>query len=230
MILHEDTLIRKYDRFIREIVNTSVAKLDWDKLETRKMMFNEKIKELFKFDNSDSWSFLTASLDVIGDSQFAIICFINGKIGNGKTFNTGERYLRLYGVLSAVYINFRAISTIAELVKTKDSSLEMAFKNLDISFLRNSISAHPVNFEIDKSTTNYKVARYSIEDTDKIVIIDSMNNSKEYDILSALMDYQEFAERTLEKIIKKLIRNRYSSSIEKETELLEELDKIKNHS
>jgi len=225
-MIHEETLIRKYDRFIREIVNNSVATIDWDKLETREMMFNVKIQELFKFDNPMSWSFLTASLDVIGDSQYAIVSFINEKIGNGNTFNTGERYLRLYGVLSAVYIHFRAISTIAELVKVKDYLLEKSFKKLDISFLRNAISAHPVNYEINGEKTNYKIARYSVEDTNKIIIIDSQNNSTQYDIQEALNTYLIFAEKALNTSIKKLIRNRFGNSKDNENELLDKLKVI----
>jgi len=124
LINYETTLIRKYENFIREIINSSVRRIDWEKLESQQKMFVDKMKELFKLQNCHSWSFLTSSLDTLGDSHFAIVSFLNNNISNGKSFNTGEHYLRLYGVLSSVYIHFRAISVLADLTKVKTVNLE----------------------------------------------------------------------------------------------------------
>jgi len=106
MIEYEKTLIRKYENFIREIIDSSVRGIDFDKLDESNKMFVDKIKELFLFENDKSWSFLISSLDTLGDSQFSIVSFLNHKIDNKSVFNTGEKYLRLYGVLSAIYIHY----------------------------------------------------------------------------------------------------------------------------
>ncbi|WP_147677991.1 hypothetical protein [Algibacter pacificus] len=227
MIEYENTLIRKYENFIREIVNSSVNRIDWDKLESQQKMFVDKMKELFKFQDSYSWSFLTSSLDTLGDSHFAIVSFLNSNIENGKNFNTGERYLRLYGVLSSVYIHFRAISTLADLIKAKTSKLEQEFKSLDISFLRNAISAHPVNFDLNGDKMNFKIARYSLNDSGSLDVINKQNQFKTYDLHKSLDAYIDFSERTLEMIIKKMIQNRYDSSAHKREELISKLEKIK---
>lgn len=227
MIQYENTLIRKYENFIREIVNSSVHRINWDKIESQQKLFVDKMKELFKFENSESWSFLTSSLDTLGDSHFAIVSFLNSNIENGKHFNIGERYLRLYGVLSSVYIHFRSISTLADLIKTRTIELEQEFKSLDISFLRNAISAHPVNFELNGDKTNFKIARYSLNDFGSLDVISKKNKFKTYDLYKSLNTYIEFSERTLENIIKKMIQNRYDSSVLKREELLNELEKIK---
>jgi len=190
-------------------------------------MFADKMKELFKFQNIESWSFLTSSLDTLGDSHFAIVSFLNNNIENGKKFNKGERYLRLYGVLSSVYIHFRAISTLSGLVKTKTSKLEQEFKSLDISFLRNAISAHPVNFELNGNKTNFTIARYSLNDSDTIDVIDQQNEFKTYDLHKSLNTYIEFSERKLENVIQKMIQNRFDSSALKREELMNKFEKIK---
>jgi hypothetical protein len=208
-------------------VNSSVNRINWDKLESQQKMFVDKMKDLFKFENSESWSFLTSSLNTLGDSHFAIVSFLNSNIENGKRFNTGERYLRLYGVLSSVYIHFRAISTLADLIKTKTTELEQEFKSLDISFLRNAISAHPVNFELNGDKTNFKIARYSLNDSGSLDVISKQNEFKNYDLHKSLNVYIEFSERTLENIIKKMIQNRYGSSVLKIEELMNKLEKIK---
>jgi hypothetical protein len=227
LIEFENTLVRKYESFIREIINSSVRRIHWDKLESQQKMFVDKIKELFKFQNSDSWSFLTSSLDTLGDSHFAIISFLNYNIDNGSTFNTGEKYLRLYGVLSSVYIHFRSVSTLADLVKVKTSDTELEFKKLDISFLRNAISAHPVNFDLNGSKTSYKVARYSVNDQGELDVVDAKNQITTYDLHKSLNDYIEFSEKILEQVARKLIENRYASALKKKEELFIQIEELK---
>lgn len=227
VIEFEKTKIRSYENFIREIIDTSVRRLNWDKLDKENKMFTDKIKELFKFDSSECWSFLTSSLDTLGDSTFAITSFLNHKLGNETKFDTGEQYLRLYGVLSSVYIHFRAISTLADLVKIKTNDLEKKFKDSDISFLRNVISAHPVNFDDNGRKKNFKIARYSLNDTGKLEIVSMKNEFTSYDLFNSINQYLKFAEETLEKIATKLIKNRYKSSKEKLEEYINNLEKIK---
>ncbi|MCB0801944.1 MAG: hypothetical protein KDB74_02500 [Flavobacteriales bacterium] len=190
-------------------------------------MFVDKMKELFKFQSSESWSFLTSSLNTLGDSHFAIVSFLNNNIENGKAFNTGEKYLRLYGVLSSVYIHFRAISTLADLAKTKTNELEDKFKNLKINFLRNAISAHPVNFKLNESIANFKVVRYSVNDHGLLEIVNMKNEFKSYDLNKSIIEYIEFSENTLEAVIRKIIENRYDSSSVKRPKLIQELEEFK---
>lgn len=227
MIEYENTLIRKYENFIRNIVNSSVLGIDFDKLDENNKMFVDKTKELLKFENNKSWSFLVSSLDTLGDSQFAIISFLNHKIDNHKIFNTGEKYLRLYGILSAIYIHYRAIATLADLVKIKTNELENDFKKSKISFLRNAISSHPVNFNNNGTKTNYKIARHSVNDRGQLVLVSMENKFETYDLYKSINDYLLNSELTLEKISKKLIHNRYKNSIDKIDYLEEELKKIK---
>ena len=47
IIFSENTLVRKYENFIREIINSSISRIDWDKLESQQKMFVDKMKELF---------------------------------------------------------------------------------------------------------------------------------------------------------------------------------------
>ena len=223
MIEYEKTPIRKYENFIREIIESTKRGINFDKLEESNKMFVDKIKELFKFENSKSWSFLIASLDTLGDSQFSIISFLNHKIDNESEFNTGEKYLRLYGVLSAIYIHNRAIATLADLVKVKDDKIEDEFKNSKINFLRNAISAHPVNFKDNGLKTNYKIARYSVNDRGQLVLVNMDNKFETYDLYKAISDYLSFSKENLDKITRKLISNRFKTSKEKREQLEKKL-------
>jgi len=221
MISYEDCLIRKYEVFIRDIINSSKRKIDFNKLE---------LKEKFKFDKAESWKFLTSCLDTVGDSQFAIINFQNNKIENGKEFNTGERYLRLYGLLSAVYIQQQSILKLADLFKLTDfNTIKDEFKSLEITDLRHYISAHPINFFGPDKIESFKIDRFSLTNEKCVTVIDENNNFIHFDLFNLISRYNTKAEKYLEKVGKKLIENLYKkSSNEKMKELLKEMQNIKN--
>jgi hypothetical protein len=230
MIKYEETKIRLYERYIRDVVNDIVRRIDFDKLESQNITFLDKAKTRFGFDNKNGWRFLTSCLDTIGDSQFAIITFLNHKIENGKQFNTGENYLRIYGVLSAVYIQQQATLKLCDLFKTGNLSLlKTDFDKLDISFLRHCISAHPINYDNSGQKVSYKIDRNSINDSGILSIRDQNNSSKEYNIYSCLNIYLKKIENQLELISLKLVSSSYKTSESKVTELKNKLGKIKNY-
>jgi hypothetical protein len=230
MIIYEKTKVRLYEKFIRDVVNEIVGKIDFDKLENQNITFLEKIKTRLCFDNKNGWRFLTSCLDTIGDSQFAIITFLNHKIENGKQFNTGESYLRIYGVLSAVYIQQQAILKLSDLFKIgKLNLLKNEFGSLEISFLRHCISAHPINYDDSGEKVSFKIDRNSINDNGILSIRDQENNSKEYNIYSSLNNYTKKIENQLEIISLKLINSSYKTSESKVIELKNKLGEIKNY-
>ena len=187
-----------------------------------------KTKDRFRFDDIKGWKFLTSSLDAIGDAQYAIVSFMNSEIKNGKTFNTGEQYLRIYGVLSAVYVQQQAILKLADLFKVYGlTEKKEEFKNLNITFLRNCISAHPINFEISKQKHSYKIDRNAINDSGDLSILDENNNAKTYNIFNALEEYEKIATLYMSDIATNLIKHTYKSAETTKKELLGRLKLIK---
>ena len=229
MIKFDDTKIRLYETFIRDTINSIVQRIDSEKLEKEDKLFLTKIKERLCLDSDNGWRFLTSSLDTIGDSQFAITTFLNHKIENGNQFNTGENYLRLYGVLSAVYIQQQAILKLSDLFKTgHQEKLKNDFDNLEITFLRHCISAHPINYSNNKSKVSFKIDRSSLNDNGLLNTIDESNNFKTYHVFELLKEYISQAENCLEVISQKLISNCYKTAKRNFEELNIKLEKIKN--
>lgn len=228
MIQYSKTPIRQYENFIRDILNSSVRRINWEKLEEKGDMFADKIQSLFKTENSMSWSFYCSSLDAVGDSTMAIVSFQNYRFKRGNEVTGGEQYLRLYGLLNAVYINYGALMSLAELVKIKNADIETTFKNTKIYFLRNALAAHPTNFNENGRTVNYKVARFSLENERQLVVINSSNKFVDYDLNSSINEYISLAESLLYKVCSKIVQLRYGSNKSKISNLLEELDKIKS--
>ncbi len=227
MIEFEHTKIRHYENFIREIVNSIVYRIDFDKLNKENKLFLTKIKERFCFDNDNGWKFLVSSLDTIGDSQFAITTFQNHKIKYGKKFNTGENYLRLYGVLSAVYIQQQALLKLSDLLKTGQiDELKSNFDKLDITILRHYISAHPINFNQNGTKVSFRIDRNYLNDYGLLSIRDEFNDARTFNIYDCLSNYISQAEDCLKTISRKVISNCYQTAREKYDDLNEKLDRI----
>lgn len=229
MINFENTKTRLYENFIRDIANSIVQRIDFDRLNKNGKSFLTKTKERFRFDSDRGWKFLISSLDTIGDSQFAIVAFLNHKIENINKVNTGENYLRLYGLLSAVYIQQQAILKLSDLFKTGQiDRLKQDFDNLQITSLRHYISAHPINYDSNGTKVSFKIDRNSLNDNGLLSIIDESNNIEVYNVFETLDDYITMTDKCLETICKKMISNCYNSAKEKCDELNYELEKIKN--
>jgi hypothetical protein len=221
--------IRKLEVFIRDIINDGKTCIDWNKLENENKTFLTKTKELFKFENDNSWRFLTSSLDVIGDSQFAINNFLATKYDNIS--DEGEAYLKIYGIFSAVYIQYKSIKTIARIVKVKnEKDIYRDFERLDMIFLRHVVSAHPVDYKNDDmKIESYKLDRRSIENFSFFTIINEKNEFFHHDLFICLEKFKEKSIFYLRLVAEKTIKNRYSTDSLKIEYLINKLDMIKHN-
>jgi len=224
---YEKTRVRLLEVFIRDIANSVVQRIDFDKLDQKNQTFLSKTRERFCFDDDNGWKFLVSALDCVGDSEFAITNFINTKIDNGRSFNTDERYLRLYGILSAVYIQRQSILKLCELFKMDNLKLiKKDFDKLNITFLRHCISAHPMNYDTSSEVVSYRVVRASMEPSGDLQIIDNSNSTKTYNIYDCISQYRIKAELILSALCEKVITNTYNSAPEKQEQLKSKLSKI----
>lgn len=230
MLKYEETKIRKYENFIREILNSIVLKIDFDQLSLKGISFRYKIKERLRLDSEDGWSFLISSLDVIGDSQIAIIEFLNNRKINNDAVNSGDKYLRIYGVLSAIYIQQQAIMKLYEMFKVNSSKeLRLRFNALEITFLRHCISAHPINYNTNGRVRSFRIARYSLWHDGNLVIHNQENEVGTYNIFHAIEEYIIEAENRMEEISRKVINTIYKSAKEKRKQLTNDLEMIQNN-
>jgi len=68
----ENSIVRKCETTIRDLINHTVSNIDKDKLHKENRTFLSKITERLHFEKQTDWSVLTSCLDVIGDSELAI--------------------------------------------------------------------------------------------------------------------------------------------------------------
>ena len=98
-----------------------------------------------KFENNDDHHRLRACIDLTEDTQFAISEFYENGLKT-KACNDGEMYLRLYGVLNAIYLQMQSAIGLIELFKIPNKKkITQELKALKIIDVRNKIGAHTPN-------------------------------------------------------------------------------------
>ena len=111
----EYSVITLCEQLIRDLTNDIVRSIDNQK------PFRETVVKKLKFSNPDDWNVLCSLMDVLGDTELAKGNFVKFYLsGPTKIRDYGEQYLRLYGIVNAVYLQKFAIISLIELVKLHD--------------------------------------------------------------------------------------------------------------
>jgi hypothetical protein len=130
-------ILRKYETAFRDLVTFK----NWGS--------DQNVKDTLKLNKAEDWSFICTALDVIGDTTLAISNFLEfGLEGHTDGNDFGEKYLRLYGVLNASYLQQFAVFSLykrCNLEKLDDVKQELS--NLKIYELRNKLGAHSTDYK-----------------------------------------------------------------------------------
>lgn len=129
-------LLYKYASLFRKVINTKV----WGS--------ERAIKQALRLNSESDWDFLTSAMDIVDDASAAIGHVLEYGLGGPTKYDDlGEKYLRLYGLLSATYIQQQSIGTIYRIMNLPDPKrLKAAFETLEIRDLRHKLSSHGTDF------------------------------------------------------------------------------------
>lgn len=202
-----------------------------------------RIKNKLKFQyECDSLRFRSC-IDLIDDTENAIIYFSTfglEKFSAKANKNLGELYLKLYGILNAIYLQMNAIIQLHEICKIPNKkSITDEFHNHDIFELRNIVGAHTPDFE-DKSDympqklkqNSYRITQMNLNAKgNNLHAIDSFYNLKEFNLYELVMSYNALAEIILYSGCNDYLSRIFRNSISKKIELLNyhELIEFKNY-
>lgn len=150
---------------------------------------NKPRKQYNLLKNQPFWFQLCSSLDVIGDSDFAIDAYINNEFPE----NDGEKYLRLYGVLQAIYVQQDAVINFCESLSLS-TKLEEHPTLEKIRNKRNMSIGHPTKKGFKKPYSYHFISRttitkYSFQilsycgdkmETEDISVVEIIDEQKKY--------------------------------------------------
>jgi hypothetical protein len=181
----EQSIVHLCESLIRDLSNRSAQK------QTDKP-FKEHIKKTLKFQNENDWLALCSLLDVLSDTELARENFMKfGLPGPTKIRDYGEQYLRLYGILNAVYLQKSAVDEFIILSKLPNKSkIMLEVNHLDIFSLRNILAAHTVNFLSEGEKDPHQFQRGWL-DNRPIRVSNTKGIGKEYDLKELVNTYHK---------------------------------------
>jgi hypothetical protein len=158
---------------------------------------NEPRKQFNLLKNHKFWNQLCSSLDVIEDSDLAIAAYINSEFGT----DDGEKYLRLYGVLQALFLQQDAVTNLCESLGLQNN-LTSHPKLKEIRDVRNDSIGHLIK------RGNYKsyhfISRATITKSGFQLISDYGNNKttfKDISVVDRIEEQREYLSEILKKVI-----------------------------
>ena len=180
--------------------------------------FKTEVMKRFGFENKFGWNIMLNAIYLIDDTELAKISFQKfGLQGPARYDDPGEKYLRLYGILNAIYQQYQALSNLLELYKI-DNKKEIIeeLKGSRILMLRNKIASHSANYANKKSEQQnkfdvFEVYRYALS-YEKIIILRNQEESDKYDLTNDLKDYDALFIDNLYKIVEKAIKKAFNNS------------------
>jgi hypothetical protein len=129
-------ILHSYSDAFRELVNARV----W--------ATNESPEKALRLNAAVDWDFICVAMDVVGDAALALESFLRFALdGPSRYEDVGEKYLRLYGLLSATYLQQEAVLKLYSLMNCPNPKAVRAELNaLEIRTLRHQVASHSVDY------------------------------------------------------------------------------------
>ena len=213
-------IIEKYSEAFRELINACVWSSD------------EAVEKLLKLNNENDWSFICTAMDVVGDTSLAIDNFIKFALdGPTRYRDKGEQYLRLYGILSAAYLQQEAVLKLYYLMNCpKPKDIKVKFDILDIRNLRHQLASHSLGCFEPQSQNDivhpFVPVRISLEGFICEVTKNRGDSIEKYELDDAILKHCEVVIYVLDIIYEKSIKTIFKGQEKKISEhnlILEDL-------
>jgi hypothetical protein len=212
------SLLHEYASIFRKIVNSQV------------LGSNDTVQHLLKLTDEKEWHFLTAAMDIIDDASEAIGHVQRfGLSGPTKYNEFGEKYLRLYGLLSATYIQQESILTIYKTMSNADcKKMKERVYQLQMRQLRNKLSAHGTDYREGNTTKAYVPLRLTLTDDNVTAVrYTPPFNEEHVNLADAIDHHTQLMIDALDMISDNLINTLFEQDKGKQQEFLQELSDLR---
>jgi len=224
--MNNPAMVQLYSSLIRDVINHAAQRIDTKP-------FLEKARIRLGFERADGWTLVTSCLDLLDDTELAKGNYSRFQLaGPTKYDEKGEMYLRLYGILNAVYLQMSAIAELAELFKVPDKTrLLKSMQLLPILQLRHIAGSHTVSFldPVTKRKRSYMIGQHSLTDA-MIEVLDDDNKVHQFDLSQLMKDFDKIAEAVLDAIADKAIRTICKTDAKGKSTFGDGLDRIRKTS
>lgn len=212
--MKDETTIQQFNSLQKDILSEYAQK--WNG-KNQDSSFRKAVKILYGFEKDFGWNILLNSFYVIDDTELAKISFKQFELqGPSRHSDIGERYLRLYGLLNAVYQQKLAIDNLLEIHKIPDKKkLSKQLSESNIIELRNKIGAHSTNFKTERADSEHNFDVYEISrpklDRDVISLLRNQNEFESFELIKDIDVFDKIIESNLSLILTKIIKKIYKN-------------------
>lgn len=205
-----------------------------------KEKYLEELKRKLKFNHLEDCDLAIASIDLVEDTEYAIIEFLTnglGKVNEYYRVDIGEAYLRLYGTLNAIYqqsIAIRELTTIFNLPNISERISKIT--NHKVIEIRNKVGSHTINYLLDKtkkaSRENLDFFRVTQSTLSKfgtnILVVSNRGETEEINLRDLINSFNQEADLILLDLCQKAIFSIFPNKYEHRDWLEVRLNLIKN--
>ncbi len=170
-------------------------------------------------------------MDVVGDASAAIRNFLQfGLDGPTKYQDVGERYLRLYGLLSAAYIQQQAILKLFKLMNVPNpKAVKAKLDGLKIRDLRHKLASHSTDYEnpATQGIEPYVPVRIGVEGFHCMYSLKRGKALQSLDLEAAVEDHCRLLISMIDAMYAKAIRTLYKGQSKRLAEFTERLEDLR---
>ena len=215
-------ILLKYNHALRLIVDENVQRLPSPATKAR-------ITKKLRLADENDFDFLISAFYAFEDTMYAIENFIRFKIdGPTRYDDLGEKYLRLYGFLNAVYLQQKSILELLRIfqISTPKKNADK-YNKLKLTEVRHKIGSHSVNYKnTDGKKETYLISQITMT-TSKINYSSNSNNVESVDLLILLNDYLKCTMEDMDRMLEQVILRFYKTSKEKKAKWIEKLNDLR---
>ena len=185
------------------------------------------VNKYFYFDTKFGWNLFMNAFYIFEDTELAKTDFKKFDLQGPSRHedNEGEKYLRLYGVLNALYQQYLALINLMELFKiASKKQYTSQLKKTEAIALRNKIASHSANYlegDNEEGMSVYEISRHDLN-VGKIILLKNQDVFETYDLDVAIKHFDKQAEDILNEILTKFIKKKFNN----QGKYFEELKKI----
>lgn len=210
--------VESYSDAFRDLVNDRVG---WKGEPARKLRLNTEA----------DWSFVCVAMDILGDASLALHNFVEfGIDGPTKYDDTGEKYLRLYGLLSAAYVQQQAALKLHNLMNcTGQKEFKRRADGLQIRVLRHQLASHSLDCMdfANKSISAFVPVRIDLGGFNCTVTENRGDRSISYNLRQAVKEHCTFMLDLLDAIYEKSYKTLFKNNKVKLAEHAEKLEDLR---
>lgn len=212
-------VLDSYSSAFRDLVN---AKVQSDR---------KGVRELLRLNRDNDWNFLCTAMDVVGDASGAIRNFLRfGLDGPTRYQDVGERYLRLYGLLSAAYIQEQSAIKLFELMNVPHlKAVKAKFDALEIRDLRHKLASHSTDYSngATQAIETYVPIQIGVGGFVCTFTNNESTMQRAVDLEKAIEDHCRLVISVLDETYEKAVRTLYKGQSKKLDEFSERLQDLR---